>query len=242
MRFGDLTYLEIKSLAQAGCPAIVPTGCTEQQGPHLPVDFDTWFAENLMGSVSERLAQDYGKNTVVLPATPYGPTPEHRGYGGGFIDLSQDIFEGLIYQILASLAEQGFSTILIWPGCGGHKLASVVESFDRQFSSRCVAHLLANPFHQIWCAVADPNVPGGHADSFTTSIAMYLRPESVRVDQIANPDHPPVDWGDPHLDFSRYSSTGVIGDPTHASPKLGETLWDESIQQVSATIAEIAAQ
>ena len=44
-KFIDYTYLEIKSLIDAGCMAIVPTGCTEQQGPHLAVDFDTWFAE-----------------------------------------------------------------------------------------------------------------------------------------------------------------------------------------------------
>ena len=44
-KFTDYTYLEIKDFVDAGCLAIVPTGCTEQQGPHLPVDFDTWFAE-----------------------------------------------------------------------------------------------------------------------------------------------------------------------------------------------------
>ena len=36
-KFIDYTYLEIKSLIATGCMAVVPTGCTEQQGPHLPV-------------------------------------------------------------------------------------------------------------------------------------------------------------------------------------------------------------
>ena len=40
MRFGDLAYQEIRERAEAGWLAGVPTGCTEQQGPHLPVDFD----------------------------------------------------------------------------------------------------------------------------------------------------------------------------------------------------------
>ena len=47
MRYGDLTYLEIRERADTGCLAVVPTGCTEQQGPHLPVDLDTWLAEIL---------------------------------------------------------------------------------------------------------------------------------------------------------------------------------------------------
>ena len=46
MRYGDLTYEQIRDCASRGWLAIVPTGCTEQQGPHLPVDFGTWFAEN----------------------------------------------------------------------------------------------------------------------------------------------------------------------------------------------------
>ncbi len=47
MRFGDLTYKEIAEKAKSGWMVIVPTGYTEQQGLHLPVDLDTWFAETL---------------------------------------------------------------------------------------------------------------------------------------------------------------------------------------------------
>ncbi|MHB1356761.1 MAG: creatininase family protein, partial [Anaerolineae bacterium] len=52
MRFGDLTYLEISELAQAGGVALVPTGCTEQQGPHLPVDFDTFWITQVAEGIS----------------------------------------------------------------------------------------------------------------------------------------------------------------------------------------------
>ena len=50
-RFGDLTDLEIRECARQDWLVVIPTGCTEQQGPHLPVDFDTWFAETLMVAV-----------------------------------------------------------------------------------------------------------------------------------------------------------------------------------------------
>ncbi len=140
-KFTDYTYLEIKDLIAAGCLAIVPTGCTEQQGPHLPVDFDTWFAE-----------------TVALEAAKH-----------------------------------------------------------------------ALPYHDIWCRVADSGVPGGHADSFTTSIAMYKRPATVRLECIPSSSSREVNWNDPHLDFTKYSDTGVIGDATKASAELGRRLWDEVI-------------
>ncbi len=43
-RFGDFTYREIRECAKLDWLVVIPTGCTEQQGPHLPVDFDTWHA------------------------------------------------------------------------------------------------------------------------------------------------------------------------------------------------------
>jgi creatinine amidohydrolase len=57
MRYGDLTYLEIRDRTAAGSLAIVPTGCTEQQGPHLPVDFDTWLAETICLAGAQRATE-----------------------------------------------------------------------------------------------------------------------------------------------------------------------------------------
>ena len=92
----------------------------------------------------------------------------------------------------------------------------------------------------MWCRIGDPAIPGGHADSFATSIAMYLRPESVRVEKIVDPAHDAVDWADPNLDFSAYSSTGVIGDPTHASVELGKRLWSGVVEEVGGILRDIA--
>ena len=83
-------------------------------------------------------------------------------------------------------------------------------------------------------------MPSGHADSFTTSITLHLRPEAVRRDRIVDPQHKPVDWEDPDLDFASYSSTGVIGDPTHASAELGAKLWEAVVDEVAATLRSIA--
>ena len=68
MRYGDLTYEEILERATQDWLAIVPTGCTEQQGPHLPVDFDTWFVEQACNTASEQAFRDYRVHSLVLPA------------------------------------------------------------------------------------------------------------------------------------------------------------------------------
>ena len=75
MRYGDLTYEEIRERAVQGWLAVVPTGCTEQQGPHLPVDIDTWFVEHVSWAASEKASFDHGVRSLVLPAIPFGPTP-----------------------------------------------------------------------------------------------------------------------------------------------------------------------
>lgn len=103
----------------------------------------------------------------------FGPTPEHRGFGAGFIDLPEHVHDAVVEAILMSLAEQGFRRIVVWRGCGGHRLQTVVADFNQAMNGRVVAHLPGHPFHAIWCRVGDASVPGGHADSFATSIALF---------------------------------------------------------------------
>lgn len=176
-----------------------------------------------------------------MPAIPFGPTPEHRHFGSGYIDLPRCLHTALTEAILTSLVEQGFRRLVLWRGCGGHDLREVVDRFNEIHQGRARAFLPAHPFHAIWCRLADPAVPCGHADSFTTSISLYLRPASVRQELISNPSSTPVDWDDPQLDFARSSSTGVIGDPTHASAALGRKLWEATVEE-AAQMLKMAAE
>jgi creatinine amidohydrolase len=240
MKFGDFTYEEIHDYARQDWLAVVPTGCTEQQGPHLPVDFDTWFAEKVCLAASEKAARDSGVRSLVLPAMPFGPTPEHKNYGSGYIDIPKDLHEALYFSVLTSLAEQGFQRIVVWRGCGQHDFVNTIARFNDEYSGKSKAYLPDLPYHDIWMRIGDPDNPGGHADSFTTSIMLYLRPELVHRDKIINPNHSKVDWRDPNLDFSRYSTTGVIGDPTAASAELGKKLWEAIITEVARIFKGVA--
>lgn len=237
MRFGDQTYEELAGLAEdPHAVAVVPTGCTEQQGPHLTVDFDTWLVEEVCVAASSFAAKRSATRSVVLPALPFGPTPEHRNYAHGFIDIPQHLHEEMIAAVLESLADQGFRCMLVWRGCGQHQLQTVIDAFNYKHAGRARATQPDLPYHEIWCSVADPDVPGGHADSFATSLALYLREDHVRTDRISDPHGIPVDWSRPDLDFRQYSATGVIGDPTHASPELGKKLWREIVNHVAHQI------
>ncbi len=234
--YESLTYEEIAARAPSAV-AVVPLGCTEQQGPHLPVGFDTWFAAALCCAAAVGARDRSDTDALVLPVLPYGPTPEHRGFGSGYVDLPQPLHEAVVEAALVSLAEQGFRRIIVWRGCGGHRVEDVVSRFAADHP-RVRVVVPAWPFHDIWCRIADPRVPAGHADSFTTSIALHLWPEHVRVDRIPGPSGEP-DWDDPKLDLAAVSSTGVIGDPRHGSPELGRRLWEEAVSSLAEAIARI---
>jgi creatinine amidohydrolase len=238
MRFGDLTYEEIHERARQGSIAIVPTGCTEQQGPHLPVDNDTWFAEQLTLAASDKCEREFGVHSLVLPVMPFGPTPEHRSYASGYVDVPQELHERLVNSVLESLAGQGFGRIVVWRGCGQHDLRRTIERFNETQGNRARALLPELPYDEIMQGIA-PKIPGGHADTFTTSIAMFLRPSAVRRDRISKPHSLEPHWADPHLDFKRYSSTGVIGDPTRASDELGARLWEALIPEVASFLKSV---
>ena len=79
-KFTDYTYLEIKDFVDAGCLAIVPTGGTEQQGLHLPIDFDTWFAETVALAAAKYTARFHQVRALVLPAKFH--LAQHRNIKG----------------------------------------------------------------------------------------------------------------------------------------------------------------
>lgn len=230
-----MTYEEIAALAPRAL-AVVPTGCTEQQGPHLTVDFDTWFAGAVTAAAADALDAE-GLPVVVTPALPFGPTPEHRNFGAGFIDIPLDLYESFVAAIVASLADQGFRRVVLWRGCGQHDLRGLVGQF-----ADIEVVVPDSPFHDIWCRVADASVPGGHADSFTTSISLARRSHSVRADRIPSGASAEPDWEDPALDFTRYSDTGVIGSAAHASAELGDELWRACVDNVAGILRVIARQ
>lgn len=238
MRYGDLSYGDIRQLSKEDdVVAVLPLGCTEQQGPHLPVDFDTWFAEALMVAAADAVQRTHDRSVLVLPAIPVGPTPEHRSFGAGYLDLPAELHDKIVTAIATSIIDQGFRRIVIWRGCGQHDQRQTVADLSQGYPS--VRTLLPDqPFNDIWCTIGDASVPGGHADSFTTAIALARRPDAVRTDRIPGPSRTP-DWEDPDLDFGRYSDSGVIGDPRHATAELGHQLWDASVSWAAEYLAAI---
>lgn len=224
LRFGECTADELREHARRRTAVLIPLGYTEQQGPHLPVDFDTWFVTALCEAIAERLVREHGRPALVLPGLPFGPTPEHAGFGAGYLNLRQATHEAVVEDVLTSLAEQGFASLFLWRGCGQHELGTVLSRFN-------ATHDHARTFQPVIdypaisrCAFGH-DVPGGHADSFATSVCLLLRHEAVRRERIRRRVMAPFAWSR-SMNFAAISDTGVIGDPTQASETAGARIWD----------------
>jgi creatinine amidohydrolase len=235
MRFADFTYQELRELAPNVAAVFIPLGCIEQQGPHLLVDFDTRMVEALCEGIAQRL-DARGTPVLVMPTLPFGPTPEHAGFGHGYVNLRQETHEAVVADVLESLAAQGFGRLLLWRGCGQHNLERVIERFNS-------AHEDARAYQPIIeyggiALEALGDVPGGHADSFATSICLLLDEARVRRDRIAVPNLQPFEWSEA-MDFTAVSDTGVIGDPTHASREAGAQMWQRCLEAGEQLVRDI---
>ena len=238
MRFTDYTYEELRDLTPGVQAVFVPLGCTEQQGPHMTVDFDALMITRLCEDIASRLEEGHGVRTLVMPTLPFGPTPEHAGFGHGYVNLRQSTHEAVVEDILESLAEQGYERLLVWRGCGQHELGEVIHRFNAGHSD-VRAYQPVLDYGAISHAVLG-TVPGGHADSFATSVCLFLEGARVRTEHIRLPGNKPLDWTRP-VDFAASSDTGVIGDPTRASRAAGEQLWELCVKAGTLAALDILA-
>ena len=80
-RWDNLTSPEIARLAENSAIVLIPTGSTEQHGPHLPVGTDailaTWFAERTAQGLLEK-----GIPAVVAPTFAVANSMHHMNFPG----------------------------------------------------------------------------------------------------------------------------------------------------------------
>jgi creatinine amidohydrolase len=235
MLFADYTYEELRDLTPSVEAVLIPLGCTEQQGPHMRVDFDTRMVTTLCIDAAASL-DEAGLPTLVMPGVPFGPTPEHAGFGHGYVNLRQSTHEAVVLDILTSLAEQGYRRLMVWRGCGQHELGRPIDEFNASSTVARAYQPVCN-YGRINDAVIGP-VPGGHADSFSTSIGYHLYGvDGVHSERIPGPS-PAFEW-QKEMNFAAISSTGVMGDPTHASPERGEQLWQHCVEEAADLVRAI---
>jgi len=228
--YGELTNGEIERAIAEGYLAILPAGCTEQHGPHLPVDTDTCLVSSLLQEALELAARERGVKALLLPAIPYGTAAEHMQFAAT-ISLRPETHLAVVEDVLNSLVEHGFTKLWVVSGCGGHAL---------RLAARAAVARAAKLGRQVTIYVQLPDYSGiarkhlgedlrdFHAGEFETSLWLARRPHLVDRSAIprvrARRFAPESAWL-----MKDISECGATGNPERATAELGERIWRDLV-------------
>lgn len=161
---------------------ILPTGATEQHGPHLVTGHDT-FSVAEVARQAATLAADQG-SFVLAPTLPFGSSHHHLPFGGT-LSLSTETYYRVVRDLVESIVAGGARRIFVLNGHGGnHELIQLVAR-DVALDQLDVA-IAAASYWEIARAslAAEPDFAemtiAGHAGQFETSTMLAMNPGFVR--------------------------------------------------------------
>lgn len=207
---------------------LVPVGSLEQHGPGLPLATDTLVATHVAAEAARRRVAA-GDRVLVAPAVSYGASGEHEDFPGT-ISVGHDALRLLLVELGRSACRWARGVVLV-NGHGGNA-PTVVDA----------VRLLRQEGRPVAWSACD--VPGGdaHAGATETSMLLTLEPGLVRDDLLAPGATEPVGELMPRLrahGVRAVSPSGVLGDPTTASPEEGRRILAGLVDRLVAELAAV---
>ena len=184
---GEMTSPEVEAFLRDHHTVIVPTGSTEQHGPHGPLLTDAL----IPNEVARRAAPRVG--AVVAPPINYALSYPHVGFTG-LVHIRIPTFMALIEDLCASLASIGFRRIVFLNGHYDNTYAIAYACANA--ADRLPAGTHAFPINYWDGMTADQSAEyfgpstGLHANRAETSAVMAIDPALVDLDR-ANAEMPP---------------------------------------------------
>jgi creatinine amidohydrolase len=247
IRYNRLTWPEMNDAIAAQKLVILPTASTEQHGKHLPLDVDTFLCESVCMEVARRAAGQ----VLVLPPVAYGLNLHHIDFPGT-IHIEPETFIAFCLNITKSVAYHGFQKILIVNGHGSNTplIDLVARKTVLETQSLCFATGYSTFLLKAFEPIRESAVMA-HADEFETSLYLHLAPERARMELAVKDDdrmgkyvssdstrNYPVRFSD---FWSRWTQTGVHGDPTKATAEKGRILFEAAVSGLAELVAELRA-
>lgn len=231
-----LTWPEIRTrMNQGATTVIIPSGGTEQNGPHITTGKHNWIVEYTSGEAARKLG-----NALVAPVIAYVPEgrispPEGHMRFPGTVSVSETTYGALLEDAARSFKAHGFRLICFIGDHGGsipvqQRIADKLNAEWRGAGVRVlnVSNYYKDNGQNAWLTSKKlgGREPQAHAGFADTSEMLALRSDEVRANRIAP-------GGD-----SVYPTTGVVGDPTGASAEAGRKLLNFKI---NAAVEQIEA-
>jgi creatinine amidohydrolase len=238
----SMHYPEVEEAAKdPNSVVFLPTGTTEEHGPHLPLDTDCITAFEITTRVAKVLEQ-YDYKCIIAPTIPYGVTLVGRPWAGT-LGLEPETMERVLVDICNSLAYHGFKKVVIVNPHG--EKAHIIAI------NRALDVLRNDPTLEVFLLGYDldyhdpttlrgaeevlrcdrPELDG-HAGEAETSLVLLRRPEGVDKELISK--LPPVyintreHWIKGAKTFKDIpgGELGYFGAPSFARPETGEKVYE----------------
>ena len=241
-RWDNLTSREIAALAEQQAIVLIPTGSTEQHGPHLPVGCDailaTWFAERAAQGLRAQ-----GVPAVVAPPFAVANSMHHLSFAGS-MSLRPRTYMKVLQEQCRAIAAHGFRRIAVINGHGGNiaptKAALVDINLELGFPVYFLEYIVVDeePF-------LDTQTGMNHACESETSL-MLAYDESL-VDPIYRETSgyeggctPWEDQGVLHTfhKMEAHTRNGVMGNSCAATREKGEKLADATTKKLVEILSD----
>ncbi len=231
---------EIAEMRDHDAVVILPVGSIEQHGRHLPVDTDIHMAQTVALGAAQALAGEVP--VLVAPPVWSGVSPHHMHFTGT-LTLSVDTFSQVLKEIVTCMWQHGFRHILLLNGHGGNDQTMKATALKLGAEGIEVG---AVTYWDLAAAEIAALVDGerksvGHACEVETSLMLYLRQELVDMDTaVTDLKVPPtrLPTGGPVYFWPVFDpgTTGVAGDPSHASAEKGKAILEAVVQNLAAFV------
>jgi creatinine amidohydrolase len=223
-RWSALTTDGVRAAAAAGSIAVLPVGATEQHGSHLATGTDTLLAEEVC------VAAAASTGDLVLPALAYGCSLGHTSHWPGTISLMPATMTAVIVDVGRWAHASGFRKLIIVNGhaTNGPPCQSALLQLRHEIPELRPRFVSLFDLTPAIAARYAADAPDFHANEAETSMLLHLAPGHVVPDRA-------VDERDRTIGrvllypMPVVTSSGVVGNPTDATPERGKELFDQLV-------------
>ncbi|MFZ1813466.1 MAG: creatininase family protein [Rhizobiaceae bacterium] len=230
--------------------AILPLGAHEQHGPHLPFETDTIIAQTLANAAAKAVRPCIG--VTVLPVESTGYSPEHLDYPGTRSASYSSAIERWI-SIGERLSGFGFRKLLLLNAHGGNSpLTSIVATELRvRHGMLCVATNWTRFGYPDGVIDEEERKFGIHAGDIETSLMLTIRPDLVRLGELANFPSLQADLSEDYVYLRAYGPhafgwkmqdlnvRGATGNASLATAEKGEKLLAHAVRGIADLLREM---
>src|SRR5919106_2239722 len=230
----ELTWMEARdAIASGKTTVIIPTGGTEQNGPHITLGKHNYLVKYKAGEIARQLG-----NALVAPVVAYVPEgdispPTGHMRFAGTITTPQDVFAKVLEYAARSFKQHGFVDIVLIGDSGGNQEGQrlVAAALNKEWAATParVHHITAyypgrGDDWVVSQGVSAADV-GSHAGTHDTSSLMYINPSMLRFDKMAVGKA-----GD---------GQGHVGNPAKATALFGKWILEMQIEDATAQIRDL---